>query len=156
MYLYSSFLIKLHSFPFLLLIYFALNSSVPGVYFSFKKKFNSFLSPKDFSVRSFKESSDFGTSSTAENVETIILWENDLRARRVDFAAFSRALRNWWEKPCISRVVKYTSDSDERKVSILYRKKWVSISQALPVWWISLHFPMLWGIDGETHALHIL
>ena len=85
---------KSHSCPFLLLIYFALNSSVSGVYFSFKKKLNSFLSPKDFPVCSFKESSDFGTSSTAENVETIILWENDLRAHRVDFAAFSRALRN--------------------------------------------------------------
>ena len=31
-------------------------------------------------------------------------------------------------------------------------KKWVSISHALPIWWILLHFLMLWKIDGETHS----
>ena len=36
--LYSLFLMKLHPFTLLLLIYFALNSSVPGIGFSFFKK----------------------------------------------------------------------------------------------------------------------
>ena len=37
-YLYSLFLMKLHSFPLLLLLYFALNSRVPEIGFSFSKK----------------------------------------------------------------------------------------------------------------------
>ena len=57
-YLCSLFLMKLHPFPFLLLIYFALNSSVAGIGFSFlKKDFDLSV----FSVFSFEESIDFGT-----------------------------------------------------------------------------------------------
>ena len=37
-YLYSLFSMKLHPFPILLLLYFPLNSSVPGIGFSFFKK----------------------------------------------------------------------------------------------------------------------
>ena len=93
-----------------------------------------------------------------EQVETIILWKNNLRAHRVDFAAFSCTIRNWWEKPCVSHVVKYTArwESDGGKVPILWGKKWVPTSRALPIRWISLHFVMLWEIDGETHLFHIL
>ena len=59
-----------------------------------------------------------------EQVETIILWKNNLRAHRVDFAAFSCTIRNWWEKPCISHVVKFTTRwvSDGGKVPILWGK----------------------------------
>ena len=35
-------------------------------------------------------------------------------------------------------------------------EKCVPISQAFPIRWISLHFLMLWEIDGETHAFHKL
>ena len=57
-YLCSLFLMKLHPFPLLLLIYFALNSSVAGIGFSFlKKDFDLSV----FSVFSFEESIDFGT-----------------------------------------------------------------------------------------------
>ena len=55
-------------------------------------------------------------------------------------------------------MVKYTAtwESDGGKVPILLGKKWVPTSRALPIRWISLHFVMLWDIDGETHAFHIL
>ena len=43
-----------------------------------------------------------------EKVETIILWKNNLRVHWVDFAAFSRAIKNWWEKSSVSHVVKYS------------------------------------------------
>ena len=57
---------KLYSFPLLLLIYFALNSSVPETGFSFfKKEFTLSV----FSVFSFKESIDFGTSRKNNAVE---------------------------------------------------------------------------------------
>ena len=35
-------------------------------------------------------------------------------------------------------------------------KKWVPISQTLPIQWILLHLPMLWETDGETHVFQIL
>ena len=40
----------------------------------------------------------------------------------MDFAVFSRAIRNRWEKPCVSHVVKYTIKwkSDGRKVPICW------------------------------------
>ena len=40
-----------------------------------------------------------------------------------------------------------------KKSTYTLEKVWVPISQALRIPWISLHFPMLWEIDGETHAL---
>ena len=53
-----------------------------------------------------------------------MLCKNNLRARRMDFAAFSCAIRNWMEKPHISHLVKYTIrwESDGRKVPILWGK----------------------------------
>ena len=65
-YLYSLFLMKLHPFTLLLLIYFALNSSVPGIGFSFFKKGVYLIG---FFVFSFKESIDFGTSRKSNTVE---------------------------------------------------------------------------------------
>ena len=75
-----------------------------------------------------------------KQVGTIILWKNNMRVHRADFAAFSCATRNWWEKPCISHVVKYTIrwESDGRKVPICWGEKWVPIAH------------------GETHIFHIL
>ena len=63
-YLYSLFLMKLDPFTLLLLIYFAVNSSVPGISFSFLKKEFTLLS-----VFSFKESIDFGRSRKNNTVE---------------------------------------------------------------------------------------
>ena len=57
---------KLHRFPLLRLIYFALNFSEPGIDFSFKKmEFTSSV----FSVCSFKKSPDFGTIRNNNTVE---------------------------------------------------------------------------------------
>ena len=66
-FLYSLFLIKLHPFPFVLLKYFALNSSVPGSGFSFFQKRS--LPYQFFSIFPFKKSIDFGTSRTNNTVE---------------------------------------------------------------------------------------
>ena len=92
---------KLHPFSLLLLIYFALNSSVAGIGFSFlKKDFDLSV----FSVFSFEESIDFRT-----------------RKNTVEKQPERSQSGFWWEKPCISHVVtKYTIkwESDGRKVSI--------------------------------------
>ena len=66
---------KLHPFTLFLLIYFALNSSVPGIGFSFFKKGVYLIG---FFVFSFKESIDFGTSRKSNTLEK-------QRAHRVDF-----------------------------------------------------------------------
>ena len=34
-------------------------------------------------------------------------------------------------------------------------KVWLPISQVLPIRWVLLHFPMLWEIDGKSHAFPI-
>ena len=34
-------------------------------------------------------------------------------------------------------------------------KEWAPIFQVLPIRLVLLHFPVLWGIDGETHAFPI-
>ena len=62
-------LVKLHLCPLLLLIYFALNSSMPGIDISFfqKKKKRVYLTA--FSVFSFKESPNFETSRNNHTVE---------------------------------------------------------------------------------------
>ena len=65
-YFYSSFLRKLHPCSPLLLIYFALNFSVPGIYFFLKKKE---FTLSVFSVCSFEESADFGTNRNNNTVE---------------------------------------------------------------------------------------
>ena len=59
-----------------------------------------------------------------EQVETITLQKNNVRAHMVDFASTFRTTRNRWEKPCVSHVVKYTVrwESDGRKVPILWGK----------------------------------
>ena len=94
MYLYCSFLIKLHPCPLLLLIYFY--------------RFFLFVLLRDHQI--------------LEQVETLILLKNSRGSHRVDFAEFSRTIRNWWGKLCVSHVVKYIirQESDERKVPIFW------------------------------------
>ena len=128
-YLYSLFLMKLHLYPLFLLIYLSLNSSVSGIGFSFFKK-------RSFGYRFFLFSL-LRNHQILEQLKTIILWKNNMRAHRMKFAAFSRAIINWWEKPCASHLVKYTirRESDERKVPIRWGKKWYQ-------------FPKLFQFDG--------
>ena len=76
---------KLHRFPLLRLIYFALNFSESGTDFSFKK----WSLPYRFFLFVLLRNPQI-----LEKVETIILWKNNLRAHKVDFAAFSHAIRN--------------------------------------------------------------
>ena len=67
----------------------------------------------------------FRNHQILDKVGTITLWKNSLRTHRMDFAAFSRAIRNWWEKPYISHEVKYNirCESDGRKVYIRWAKR---------------------------------
>ena len=148
-YLYFSVLMTLHLCSLLLLIYFVLNSSVPGIDFFFLKR----SLPYRFFLFALSRSHQI-----LEQVETIILWKNNLRAHRVDFAQFYRAIRNSWEKPCVSLVLKCSIrwESGEIKVTMRWGKVQVPISQAIPIRWISLHFLMLWETDGETHVFHVL
>ena len=127
-YLYSSFLMKLNPCPILLLIYSAMNSSVPGTEFSFfKKEFTWSV----FSVCSFKESRDFGKD---RNNNTL---EKQSERSQGRFCCFFPCYKNWWEKPCISHVVKYTIwwESDGRKVPTRWGKD-------------GYHFPRLSQSDG--------
>ena len=111
------FFMKLHLWPFLLLIYFALNSSVSWIDFSF---FTKRSLPYRFFLFALLRNHQI-----LEQVETIILWKNNLRALQVDFVAFSRAIRDWSEKPCVFHVLNYTMrwESDGRKVPILWGEK---------------------------------
>ena len=77
---------KLHLFTLLLLMHFALNSSEPGIVFSFLKKE---FTLSGFSVFSFKESIDFGTSTKNE------LWKNNQTAYRVGFHGKNHAFPLW-------------------------------------------------------------
>ena len=73
------------------------------------------------------------------------------------FVAFSCTLGNLWGNPCISHMLKYTKgwESDGKKSTHTMGKVWVSISQTFPIPWVSLHFPVLWEIYGETHVFPI-
>ena len=95
-----------------------------------------FLKKRSFAYRFFLFSL-LRNHQILEQLKTIILWKNNMRAHRMKFAAFSRAIINWWEKPCASHLVKYTirRESDERKVPIRWGKKWYQ-------------FPKLFQFDG--------
>ena len=77
----------------------------------------------------------------------------------------------WWKKPCISHVRMYTTGWESNGKKHPYYGKSMStnfpdsphtmgfvwyyreqISQAFPIGWVSLSFPMLCEIDEKTHA----
>ena len=72
----------------------------------------------------------------------------------MDFPAFSHAMRNWWENPCISNMMKYTTgwESNGKKIHFM-EKVWEPISQAFPIRWILLTFLMLWEIWWENPCI---
>ena len=71
----------------------------------------------------------------------------------IDFASMSHAMRNWWENPCISHMMKYTTGwkSNEKNTHTM-ETVWVPISEAFLIRWVLLPFPMLWEIDEKIHA----
>ena len=92
----------------------------------------------------------------------------------MDFTAFSHAMGNWRANPCISPIIKYTitCESNGKKVPILWERYEFQfprfstydgfcrifpgpISQAFPIWWVFLPFPMLSKFDEKTHAFLI-
>ena len=59
---------------------------------------------------------------------------------------------NWLENTCISHVIKYTIkwESNGKKAPILRQNYEYQFPRFSP--YFLLHFPVLWEIDGETHA----
>ena len=41
------------------------------------------------------------------------------------------------------------------KTTLTMGEVWLPISQVFPIQWVLLHFPVLWEIDGKTHAFSI-
>ena len=74
---------KLHPYFLLLLIYFALKSSVPGIDFFLRKRSLLYLFFLVVLLRN---------PQILELAEKTTLWKNNLRAYRVGFAAFSHAM----------------------------------------------------------------
>ena len=121
-YLYSLFLMKLYTLFFFWYICLWIPACLELVFL--------FLKKRSFAYRFFLFSL-LRNHQILEQLKTIILWKNNMRAHRMKFAAFSRAIINWWEKPCASHLVKYTirRESDERKVPIRWGKKWYQFSK---------------------------
>ena len=113
--------------------------------------FKEFILPV-FSACLFKELLQFWASRNNHTTE------KQTESWQGEFCCLFRAIKNWWEKACISHVVKHIIrwESDGRKVPIRWWRKWLPISQALPIRWVSLHFLMLWEINGERDVFHIL
>ena len=90
-----------------------------------------------------------------EQVEKI-LWKNNLGAYKVNFAAFSCAIRNWCEKLCIAHVVGIPLNRNLMGKTYPYMgKKMGSNFPGSPNSMNSLHSFMLWEIDGESHVFQI-
>ena len=73
------------------------------------------------------------------------------------FVGFFCAMRNWRGNPCISHMMKYTTVQCKSmgKNAQTLEIVWETISQAFPIRWVLLPFPVLWEINGETHAFPI-
>ena len=55
--------------------------------------------------------------------------------------------------PC--NEVYHRMEIEQEKSTHSMGKVWVPISQVLLIQWVLLHFPVLWEIDGKTHAFPI-
>ena len=90
-----------------------------------------------------------------------ILWEKHEHqfprfSPTMSFFAFSRTMRNWWGNPCISHMTKYAIGWNLMGKKHPYYGKSTSINfPDFPIPWVLLHFPVLWEIYEETHALPI-
>ena len=103
-----TFLMKLHPRPLLLLIYFASNSSIPGIDFFLEKEFTLLVCLIIF----------LRNHLILDQVsETIILWKNILRTHRGILLYFPVLL----EMPCISHVVKYKIRWESEGTKVLIR-----------------------------------
>ena len=119
-----------HTFAWYIFIFHSFESSSFDVFcFEFQRVWNwffflSFFFKKGVYLVGFFLFALLRNHQILEQVDTIILWKNNLRAHKVDFAAFFCAIRNWWEKLCVSHLVKYAIrwESDGRKVPIPWLK----------------------------------
>ena len=72
--------------------------------------------------------------------------------------AFSRAMRNWWENPCISHMIRFFNFFlwiEWEKNTHTIGKEWVPISKVFRIQLVLLHFPVIWEIDRKTNAFPI-
>ena len=131
------FLIKLHPCSLFLLMYFAFNSSMSGIdFFLTKTEFTVSV----FSVCSLNESPDFGTIRKSNTVE------NQPQGSQGGFYCILPCYRKLMGKACGKL---YCRTGIWWKSIHTLGKVWEPISEALPIRWVILHFPMLWEIDGE-------
>ena len=56
----------------------------------------------------------------------------------------THAFPMWW-------IILYNGNLMGKSTHTMWRV-WVPISQVLPIWWVLLHFPEVWEVDGETHV----
>ena len=70
------------------------------------------------------------------------------------FLAFSCSVGNWWGNLCIFQMMKCAIgwESNGKKAPVLWGKVRVSFFQSFLIPWVLLHFPVVWEVDGETHA----
>ena len=71
------------------------------------------------------------------------------------FVAFSHVMRNKWENTCISYVIKYTVKRESNGKKAPVEKSRTTNFPGSPIPLVLLHFPVLWEINGETHAFLI-
>ena len=69
------------------------------------------------------------------------------------FSVFCHAMRNWWEKPCISHMMKHTKGWKSNGIPLFMEKVLDPISQAFPIQWVLLTFLMLWEILWEKPCI---
>ena len=119
-----------------------------------------------------------GSPNTMEKI--ILLWKMYGKQfpsfiHSMGFAVFFSAMGNWWENPCISHVIKYTIGWQSNGGKKPYYAKSMSasfpgflntmdfvgysqepISQALPIRWIWLPFPMAAKWWENTYISHVM
>ena len=94
-----------------------------------------------------------------EQVENVIRWKNNLRALTGDFTAFSHAIGNWFEKPCIFYVVKNTigwyRKKKEEKYSYFGRRYGYQFPRLPQLGEFPCIFLYYGKLMGETHQFSI-
>ena len=131
----------------LLLIYFAFSFSVSGIDIFFKTGFTLSV----FSICSLNESPDFGTSRKSNTVQKQP--ESLQGGFYCFFPCYQKLMGKAMHFPC--GKVYHRMGIWWKKSTHTLGKVCNSISQAISIRWVSLHFPMLWEIDGETNAFPI-
>ena len=98
----------------------------------------------------------------SDGKEVLILWEKyDYQFPR--FSPYNRfcCIFPYYGK-LMGKPMHFPYDEVYHRMGIRWEKSthtmgkvWLPISQVFPIQWVLLHFPLLWEIDGKTHAFPI-